>query len=675
MQRSSVDEGRPATAHKPTVRKILLEPKIDKRTRAGALLRHAVRHLAAQPSVADSSAIIRLQAKRQGLADKALKLNQGSGKVLVVINVLFDLKAQGWAIRSVKGKIEIRIENADAASNNADVRSGVRTKHLLERVQQLSLDSTVSFVKQMETPRAGPEGQWVSVHSLIRDGQELSSALRQARDTGPDGVRKVLSPYVQLVVEGERCPHTGILLRDIWRYFRLTWANSYKTVPGRNMEFLIRDSAFENHPIVGIASIGSPVVQQRERDSWIGWTADRILEGKTHVSKSMLKWMKTSVERLIKDVYWKDLILRNELTTPRTGTINRLRSVAKRARSTHNLFPHTSNSKRKALAGQTWLARAQSPLFKSKRAEALADLLTAKQIIKRFSERKFGLQKTLITDVDIKRAISCVTRHIKASHVGIDMADVTICGAIPPYNPVLGGKLVAMLLCSREVIQAYRTKYSKSASIIASAIAARPVVRVPNLVLLSTTSLYGVSPNQYDRIAIPSKNGSAVRFEYIGSTQGFGSHQFSAATVSAIEVLLARHKFGRRVNSIFGEGVNPRLRKIRAGLDIVGLPSDTLLRHNQKRRVYCVALASNFRDVLLGRARRPKYVLADGMNSDQACSIKDHWIARWLLNRIQRDDILESIACHTLAFPGSHSARPILLSAPADDKSRTLLSD
>jgi hypothetical protein len=49
------------------------------------------------------------------------------------------------------------------------------------------------------------------------------------------------------------------------------------------------------------------------------------------------------------------------------------------------------------------------------------------------------------------------------------------------------------------------------------------------------------------------------------------------------------------VNSIFGEGVNPLMRKIRDGLTKVGFPTDELLRHGNSRVVYCLPLAENFR--------------------------------------------------------------------------------
>ena len=44
--------------------------------------------------------------------------------------------------------------------------------------------------------------------------------------------------------------------------------------------------------------------------------------------------------------------------------------------------------------------------------------------------------------------------------------------------------------------------------------------------------------------------------------------------------LLGRSKNGRKVNSIFGEGVNPLMRKVR---EFVGLPSAAFLNHGNKR--------------------------------------------------------------------------------------------
>ena len=72
------------------------------------------------------------------------------------------------------------------------------------------------------------------------------------------------------------------------------------------------------------------------------------------------------------------------------------------------------------------------------------------------------------------------------------MMDIIICGAVAPYSVLLGGKLVCLLLTSSELVGFYRERYGEQASIIASSMKGEAVVRPPNLVLLATTSLYGV---------------------------------------------------------------------------------------------------------------------------------------------------------------------------------------
>jgi hypothetical protein len=65
---------------------------------------------------------------------------------------------------------------------------------------------------------------------------------------------------------------------------------------------------------------------------------------------------------------------------------------------------------------------------------------------------------------------------------------------VPPYNELLGGKLVAMLMTSPEVVLEYRRRYGGIPSVIASSMAGRPVVRPADLVFLGTTSLYDQRP-------------------------------------------------------------------------------------------------------------------------------------------------------------------------------------
>jgi len=268
-----------------------------------------------------------------------------------------------------------------------------------------------------------------------------------------------------------------------------------------------------------------------------------------------------------------------------------------------------------------------------------------------------------------RQAIQSLIRRAKSERVGTAMADIAVCGAVPPYSPLLAGKLVAALAASSEVINAYSARYADGASVIASSLAGRRIFRPSHLVFLGTTSLYGTEPTQYTRIAVPcealsGKAGERVRYRLLGRTEGFGTLQFSDDTVDALSTLKAQAGGGQRVHSIFGEGVNPRLRKVRDGLDCLGLSSDDLLVHGSPRLVYGVALARNFQRYLLGLDDEPDYLFPVGPGNDNAGAIAAWWVERWLSNRVRHDGVLSEVARHTLKYPVRHGARVVI---PADD--------
>ena len=112
------------------------------------------------------------------------------------------------------------------------------------------------------------------------------------------------------------------------------------------------------------------------------------------------------------------------------------------------------------------------------------------------------------------------------------------------------------------------------------------------------------------------------------------------------------------------------MRKLRDGLSGVGLPAEELLMHGNQRVVYGVALAENFREVLLGRDKRPKYWMALKGAENHTKLLAEFWRKRWLAGRITRPGILEEVARHTLSYPIVHGARVTL---PKDDE-RDLLA-
>jgi hypothetical protein len=157
--------------------------------------------------------------------------------------------------------------------------------------------------------------------------------------------------------------------------------------------------------------------------------------------------------------------------------------------------------------------------------------------------------------------------------------------------------------------------------------------------------------------AVGGKAGSRLEYAELGMSRGFGSYHFSKASLDYLDTLVPRGDDSRKVNSIFGEGVNPLMRKLRDGLAGVGLPADELLMHGNPRVVYGVPIAENFREVLVGRDRRPKYCLSLKKAREHSELLAEFWRKRWLAGRITRPGILEAVNKHTLSYPITHGAR------------------
>jgi hypothetical protein len=243
---------------------------------------------------------------------------------------------------------------------------------------------------------------------------------------------------------------------------------------------------------------------------------------------------------------------------------------------------------------------------------------------------------------DVQRAIDVVLAEFRKAGLSSEVADVSICGAVHPYNELLGGKLVALLLASREVQKAYAKRYGGQVSLIASQMAGRPITKPANLRILTTTSLYGVGSSQYNRLALKAIEHPELRHDLrwvrIGEslTGGYGTLHLSNETAHALRnMAFARHD-ARRVNNRFGEGTSPRLRQIREGLDALGLKSDAILHHATPRIFYACELAAGARDGLLGLKSRKAL-------PETCASIATAWRRRWLSKRVLREETLATL--------------------------------
>jgi len=537
----------------------------------------------------------------------------------------------------------------------------------------------------MENPSKGK----LSVLELITKGKDWSNTLKKL-PTSPttDELLQAINPYLQLVRPNARDNISGHKLGDIWRYFRYLWAIPYQATPGRNLFYLVRDAARPTHPIIGIAALGNCVVQLSERDQIIGWSVEAIektLQRKHRIEirdlpktavlrrntqtvyletenefKRRIQIYSSKIAKLIFKALDHEQSLINieglatlkECKHPTDQLIKRLlasASESERERRDQLRETHARGQSVKRTESESSIEEDTiSPLYMRKRAQALADVLFARMALQRAGliESPHEALQTLLKTDEGRKALRIGLYSNKKTKIGSSMMDIIVCGAIPPYSELLGGKLVAMLMASPQVIREYQEVYGNQAGEIASRLAGRDIVRPADLVFLTTTSLYHVGSSQYQRIRIPGPRNSHIEFEHIGRTEGFGSTVLTTETTEFLRKLTIETEGMKRINNIFGEGISPKLRITRDGLALIGIPQDLVLRHNCPRLVYGVKLAKNAFEYLRGEDDEPAYVFHPSKSEAGTRSIIQHWMQRWFVARAKREESL----CKVEAF-------------------------
>jgi hypothetical protein len=187
-------------------------------------------------------------------------------------------------------------------------------------------------------------------------------------------------------------------------------------------------------------------------------------------------------------------------------------------------------------------------------------------------------------------------------------------GALPPYNELLGGKMVALALTSNEVRNAYKKKFKNTFTLMEER-------RIPpTLLFITTTSAFGRS-SLYNRLKY---NGELIA-EQLGYTQGSGSFHIPENLYENLIQFLEIQ--GINVKRGYGNGPSRKLRLIILALRYLELPSYEY--HGIKREVYLFPLVKNLTKVI---QKNEKPLWYDRPFDE----LVEFWKYRWALPRSQR---------------------------------------
>lgn len=188
-------------------------------------------------------------------------------------------------------------------------------------------------------------------------------------------------------------------------------------------------------------------------------------------------------------------------------------------------------------------------------------------------------------------------------------------GSLPPYNDVLGGKLIASLLTTDKIRKDFAKKYRNKRTLLENRILPS------NLLFITTTGAYGKS-SVYNRLKF---NGEPVA-KFIGYSKGTGTFHIPNSLFEALIDYLESENVN--VGRGYGNGPSRKLRLVDEAMSRLGIKNGN--KHGVQRAVYLFPFVSNLQKVI-SREERPKWY------QRSVPEVTAFWKNRWAFPRAEKN--------------------------------------
>jgi hypothetical protein len=470
-----------------------------------------------------------------------------------------------------------------------------------------SLDATAQRSLLRSRYRAG------RAHAFVDRGQtkwldDAAALLRSRR----------YAPHETLTSLGKGAPEVAIVnasnidkdaeSRTLWRAVRATWSMGIETsAPGREVSAVVSDSRWPHVPL-GILQLRNVLPGIRARDNWLGISA-----GSAHDNSGFIGRLVSEPEHArersgaTRDVLDK---LYSHVRRDGLGDAAASRDIdalGKLSRIHRERFDETRATGKQGLENEH--------LRIVKRAQSAQDLLRGISVLERLASG--AAVPEILSSRDLQDLEAGLTK-LWHYHMGFVAAELSICGAAPPFGPVRAGKLLAAIAGSAEVLSMWgvdRPLGQISAVVYDEDV--RKAVPNPGPLVVFTSGLYPGHSAQYNRVKV-----GGTKWRKIGDTIGFGSFHISFQTTEAMRELNAAIDGYTHISRTFGEGSGARFRSVGRALAYAGLPD--LRKHATKRPLYALPLVPDPSAAILGwvHDRLPQLTSASQLATD--------WWHRWV---------------------------------------------
>lgn len=188
-------------------------------------------------------------------------------------------------------------------------------------------------------------------------------------------------------------------------------------------------------------------------------------------------------------------------------------------------------------------------------------------------------------------------------------------GALPPYNDIRGGKLIALLMTAETIKKKFHKKYKDQKTVLLDR-------KLPsNLLFITTTGAYGKS-SVYNRLKFQGE----VVSEFIGYTKGSGTFHIPNALYE--DLVLYLKKRGLETERGFGNGPSRKMRLIDQALQLLGFANG--ITHGIQRAVYLFPMVKNLNEVIQSN-KKPVW------RHRNVSEMTQFWKDRWAIPHADKD--------------------------------------
>lgn len=201
-------------------------------------------------------------------------------------------------------------------------------------------------------------------------------------------------------------------------------------------------------------------------------------------------------------------------------------------------------------------------------------------------------------------------------------------GALPPYNELLGSKMVALTLSAKEIREIYESKYghNNKKKIIDDNHTTTAATAIPSrLLFITTTGIYGKS-SVYERVKIKLRGRCWHVCKFLGYTSGYGTYHIPEELYRRAKELLALHNIDNRTGLQYGS--SRKLRLLDRASKLLGLPDITY--HGIKHGVYIFEHITNLHKVI--HSNEEPHFTDFTFNE-----LERYWKLRWCISRSERN--------------------------------------